>query len=160
MVPPNSYLFRYLSIFAKFERKIHRRPRFSPKAEIFADGQDFRRGPRFLPAAQIFADGRDFRRRPRFSPTPQILADGRARFKPSSRGVWGAAAPQENVCTQLTAKFNETKRNEKITKRDMYRDSSLIVLLSLPVTVSATFSASSTSVVAKGIINTHVNDMP
>ena len=32
----------------------------------------------------------------------EILADGRARFKPSSRGVWGAAAPQENVRTQLT----------------------------------------------------------
>ena len=32
----------------------------------------------------------------------EILADDRARFKPSSRGVWGAAAPQENVRTQLT----------------------------------------------------------
>ena len=32
----------------------------------------------------------------------EILADGQARFKPSSRGVWGAAAPQENVRTQLT----------------------------------------------------------
>ena len=58
-------------------------------AKIFADNRDFRQR-------------RDFRRRPRFSPTPQILADGRARFKPSSRGVWGAAAPQENVRTQLT----------------------------------------------------------
>ena len=43
----------------------------------------------------------------------EILADGRARFKPSSRGVWGAAAPQENVRTQLTEP-PKTKRVDAI----------------------------------------------
>ena len=46
-------------------------------------------------------DGRLRAHRPNAS-FSAILADGRARFKPSSRGVWGAAAPQENVRTQLT----------------------------------------------------------
>ena len=39
----------------------------------------------------------------------EILADDGARFKPLSRGVWGAAAPQENVRTQLTEP-TKTKR--------------------------------------------------
>ena len=46
-------------------------------------------------------DGRLRAHRPNAS-FSAILADSQARFKPSSRGVWGAAAPQENVRTQLT----------------------------------------------------------
>ena len=67
----------YKSIFLKFLIYIMA----FPVTLVHSDFGTFRpRRPRFSPTAEIFANGRDFRERPRFSPTTEIFADGQIAF--------------------------------------------------------------------------------